>query len=91
MEKEIERRISLFHAIVGALFGIVTTSKINSELTILSTIILGIIVSYPLMITSKKIFKLSDEEFKLKDWITKGFFYFYLVWIIVWTFFFNLV
>jgi hypothetical protein len=91
MEKEVERKISLIHAGIGAIFGVVTPFIINRELTFLSVLIIGLIVSYPLRIISMKIFNLSDEDFKIKEWIAKGFLIFFMVWIIVWTFLFNLL
>jgi uncharacterized membrane protein YdjX (TVP38/TMEM64 family) len=90
MEKEVERKIGLVHATVGAAFGVICGFYLNGGLTFLSVLLLGFIISYPLMPLSRKIFNLSEEGFKMKDWLTKGFFFFFIVWILVWTFLYNL-
>ncbi|MBI5253516.1 MAG: DUF5379 family protein [Euryarchaeota archaeon] len=89
MDKEIERKIGLLHAAAGFAAGIISglyLSEIN--LTLLNVLFFGIIAAYPLRILSMKLFNLS--EFLLKDWLTKGYLLFFIVWIILWTFVYNL-
>jgi hypothetical protein len=91
MKREVERRIGYIHAIAGAIFGAITPFLIKRPLTFLSVIIIGIVVSYPLMSFTRKIFNLTEEEFQFKDWLAKGFFFFFTVWIVVWIFLYNLI
>lgn len=91
MDKRTENRIGYMHALVGAVAGVVSGLYIGgTNLSVINVLAIGIIISYPLMILSKKIFHLSDEEFKLKDWLGKGFFLFFSTWILVWTFIYNI-
>lgn len=91
MEMEIERKIALLHAAAGAALGVIFGLYVNTpELTLLSVLILGFILSYPLKILSMKFFNLSSEEFVLKDWLGKGYFIFLTVWLMVWVFLYNL-
>jgi hypothetical protein len=88
---EIERKISLIHALAGAVLGVVFGLFLNPpELTLLSVLLLGFIISYPLKLLTMKFFNLSSEEFLLKEWLGKGYFIFVTVWIMVWVFFYNL-
>ncbi len=89
MDKEIERRISLLHAAAGFAAGIISGLSLGeTNLTLLNVLFFGIIIAYPLRILSMKLFNLSD--FLLKDWLTKGYLLFFMTWIIVWTFFYNI-
>jgi hypothetical protein len=91
MDVELERKIALVHAFAGVALGVVFGLYLNTpELTILSVLLLGFILSYPLKILSMKLFNLSKEEFLLKDWLGKGYFIFVTVWIVVWVFIFNM-
>lgn len=89
MEREIERRISLIHALAGAVLGFASPFIFTTTLTFASVIIFGFLLSYPLYVVTRKIFNLSEKEFALKDWIGKGFFYFFATWITVWTVVYN--
>lgn len=91
MDIELERNIALLHAFAGVALGVVFGLYLNTpELTILSVLLLGFIISYPLKILSMKVFNLSREEFLLKDWLKKGYIIFVMVWILVWVFIYNL-
>jgi hypothetical protein len=92
IEKEVERQIAYLHAAYGLVAGVVLGLYYNSTaIPFLSVLIWGFIISYPAMIISKSIFKLSAEDFDTKAWITKGFLYFFPMWIVVWVFVYNLV
>lgn len=89
MDKEIERKIVLLHAAAGIAAGMISGLYFGStNLTLFSVLFFGVIVAYPLRIISMKLFNFS--EFLLKDWLTKGYLLFFTVWIIVWTFVYNL-
>lgn len=91
MEMEIERKIALLHAFAGVALGVAFGLYLNTpELTLLSVLLLGFILSYPLKILSMKFFNLSSEDFTLKEWLGKGYFIFLTVWIMVWVFTYNL-
>jgi hypothetical protein len=91
MEMETERKIALLHASAGVALGVAFGLYLNTpELTLLSVLLLGFILSYPLKILSMKLFNLSSEEFVLKAWLGKGYFIFITVWIMVWVFVYNL-
>ena len=62
INKETERYIGLMHALAGAIFGVISGLTLgNGQITFLSTILLGLIASYPLMLISRKIFNLSEK------------------------------
>jgi hypothetical protein len=91
IEKEVERQIAYLHAAYGLIAGIILGLYYNSAgLPFLSVLIWGFVISYPAMIISKSIFKLSAEDFNIKAWIGKGFLYFFSVWIVVWVFVYNI-
>ncbi len=88
LEKEIERDIAVLHTIAGMLFGVVTGLYVNNpDLNIINVLLLGLLVSYPLMPVSKKLFW---SEMEFKQWLAKGFSIFFAVWIVVWIFVYNL-
>lgn len=90
MEKGVERKIGLIHAVAGALVGAVTGYfHLGGTLNLLGVIMIGIAISYPLKLLTAKLFNLSSEEYKFKDWLAKGFLVFFGVWIVAWTFFYN--
>jgi hypothetical protein len=91
MEKEIERRIGLIHAIAGIFFGIISGFIFKGKMPFLVVIIIGLIVGYPLMTFSRRVFNLSEKEFAFKDWLIKGFFIFFVIWLVVWTFVYNVM
>jgi hypothetical protein len=92
MDKETERRIALLHALAGLGVGVGMGLYYRVEgLTILSVIIIGVILSSPLLLVTRKLFSLAPEEFQPKDWLGKGFFNFFLIWIVTWVFVFNLM
>ncbi len=92
IEKEIERKIAFMHAIYGLLAGAVFGVYYKGDaMPFLGTIIWGVAISYPMMILTRSVFKLSNEDFYIKAWIGKGFIYFFLVWIVAWIFMYNIV
>ncbi len=91
MKDDMKRKISLMHSLFGLIFGIVTAYVIHTILTFGAVIFLGLLASYPLFIATRKILNLSAKEFALKDWLASGFLYFFIVWILSWTFAYNLV
>lgn len=91
MEKEVERKISLMHAAFGFLAGVVSgLYKAQVTLQFLHVLFFGLVIAYPLMLLSRRLFNLSEQEFRFKDWLAKGFSYFFLVWILVWSFVHNI-
>jgi len=89
MDKEIERKISLLHAAAGFAAGIISGLYFGkTNLTLLNVLFFGAIVAYPLRILCMKLFNLS--EFLFKDWLTKGYLLFFMTWILVWTFVYNI-
>ncbi len=91
IEKEVERQIAYLHTAYGLIVGIILGLYYNSTaIPFLSVLIWGFVISYPAMVISKIVFKLSAEDFNIKAWITKGFLYFFLVWIMVWVFVYNI-
>jgi ABC-type dipeptide/oligopeptide/nickel transport system permease subunit len=91
MDMDTERKIALMHAFLGLVLGVVFGYYLNSsDLTLLSVLLIGFILSYPLKVLSMKLFNLSNEEFLLKQWLGKGYFIFITIWIMVWIFVFNL-
>lgn len=91
MDKKVERKIALLHSAAGAAAGVMFGLYLNVDgLTILSVLMLGIIAAYPLKPLCVKLFKLSEGEFLLKEWIYKGYLLFFMVWVVVWIFVYNL-
>ena len=91
MDKDAERKIGLVHSLAGLVLGIVSGRYLDGpNFNLLNVLLLGFVVSYPLMLLSKRLFNLSENEFGLKDWLAKGYFLFFVVWIVVWTFLYNL-
>ncbi len=90
MDEQIMRKIGLIHALAGAIFGVFTAFYFNVPgLTLISVLMIGFVFSYPLYVLTRKIFDLPDKEFSVKVWICKGYFLFFVVWIIVWTLIYN--
>ena len=91
IEKEIERQIAYLHAayglVAGILFGIFFDRAV---IPFVSVLIWGVMVSYPVMLVTKKMFKLSDEDYNIKSWLTKGFLYFFMMWLVAWVFVYNI-
>lgn len=90
MEFPIERKVNLIHAIYGLFVGAVFAFTIAKTYTFVQLLLVGFIISYPMMLATRKIFHLSEKEFQLKDWLAKGFFYFLLVMMITWVMVYNL-
>lgn len=91
MDKKTEEKIVWMHTIAGVVAGVISGLYIKgTNLSIINILAIGIILSYPLSTLSKKFFNLTNEEFKLKDWLGKGFFFFFMTWILIWTFIYNL-
>ncbi len=91
MKHEIERKVSLIHALAGATFGVVSPFLFTRTLTFVSVIIAGFLFAYPLYILTRRIFNLPEKEFDLKEWLGKGFLYFFAAWILVWTIAYNFI
>ena len=92
IEKKIERQIAYLHAVYGLVAGVFFAIYASVEVVPFVTVLLwSLIVSYPAMFITKKVFKLNDEDYNLKSWLGKGFLYFFSVWIVAWVFAFNLV
>lgn len=91
MNEEVKRKISLVHWLFGAVFGLVTGIALNTTLSFGAVLFLGLLASYPLSILTRRFFNLSAREFALKDWLKSGFLYFFIGWIMVWTFVHNIV
>jgi hypothetical protein len=92
IEKDLERRIAYLHAayglVAGILFGIYSGNEVVPFVTVL---LWGIMVSYPAMLITKRMYKLTDEDYNIKSWLGKGFLYFFSMWLVVWVFVHNLV
>ncbi|MEE9594274.1 MAG: hypothetical protein V3V92_02635 [Candidatus Hydrothermarchaeales archaeon] len=87
-EKDRDRNIALIHALAGTLLGILTGTYLNdTSYTLINILVYGLILSYPLMLLTKKLYW---EEMEFKNWLGKGFLIFFPVWIVVWTFVYNL-
>lgn len=92
MDKRIERKIGLLHTLLGAIIGIISGLYIKgTNLSIINVLFIGMILTYPLFPLSKRLFNLSEKDFQLKHWLIKGFFLFFITWILVWTFVYNIV
>lgn len=90
--KEAERQIALLHAAYGVVAGIMFGLYYKSAaIPFLSVLIWGFAISYPAIFITRKMFRLSVEDFNIKAWIVKGFLYFFLVWIVAWVFVYNIV
>ena len=91
MDMDTERKIALIHAFFGLILGVIVGYYLDiAGLTILSVLLVGLILSYPLKVLSVKLFNLSNEEFLLKQWLGKGYFIFITIWIVTWILVFNL-
>lgn len=89
MDKDTERKIALMHAFLGLVLGVGFGNYLETTgLTLLSVLLIGFILSYPLKLLSERLFNLSN--FLLKEWLGKGYFIFITVWIVVWIFVYNL-
>ncbi len=87
MDKEMERNIALLHAIAGAIFGLISGLIVDWQgMNFFGALTLGFLASYPLMFVSRKLFRL---ELELKEWLAKGYYLFFVTWLLVWTFFNN--
>ncbi len=86
MDIETKRKISLIHIAYGILLGILFGRYAIRMESIFAAMLVGFIISYPLYIVLKKILSL---EFEIKEWITAGYIYFFLSWILFWTLFYN--
>ncbi|MEE8358294.1 MAG: hypothetical protein V3R82_02675 [Candidatus Hydrothermarchaeales archaeon] len=93
MEKDVDRKIGLLHALYAVVAALFTDSIVASlnlgDLNLLNTLALGFLIAYPMMFITRLLFKLSKEEFRFKDWLMKGFFLFLATWIMMWTVFHN--
>jgi hypothetical protein len=89
MEYRVERKISLMHALAGAIFGLASPFLFTRTLTFVSVIILGFLLAYPFYLITRRVFNLPQKEFTLKDWLGKGYLYFLAAWILVWTILYN--
>ena len=89
MEYKVERRISLIHAAAGAALGVASPFLIPGTLTLVSVIIVGFLLAYPLYIFTRRTLNLSEKEFTLRDWLGKGYLYLFAAWILVWTILYN--
>ena len=90
MQDEVKRKISLIHSFAGIVFGVIVGYGINFPLTFVSALAIAFVASYPLFIATRKIFNLSEREYMLKDWLTTGYAYFVITWLVSWTFVYNL-
>jgi fructose-specific phosphotransferase system IIC component len=91
MEKGVEKRIVILHSAYGLVLGVLMGLYLReAEFTFLGALLGGIVLAYPLKLLSQRLYNLSEEEFSTKEWLIKGFFSFFIVWIIVWTFLYNL-
>ena len=90
MDMDTERKIVLIHAFFGLILGVIFGYYLDIVGTILSVLLIGFILSYPLKVLSGKLFNLSNEEFLLKQWLGKGYFIFISIWIVTWILVFNL-
>ena len=92
IEKELERQIAYLHAAYGLVAGIFFGIYVRGEVVEFVTVLLwGLIVSYPAMLITKRMFKLTEEDYNIKSWLGKGFLYFFTVWLVVWVFVHNVV
>ena len=89
MKREIERKVSLIHALAGVAVGVVSPFLFTRKLTFVSVIIAGLFLAYPLYILTRRMFGLPEKEFGLREWLGKGFLYFFAAWILVWTMIYN--
>ncbi len=92
--KDVERKIAVIHAIAGIVLGVLTgiyfgSAKNNpiTPINVISLILIGVVLSYPLMLLTKKLYW---PEMELKDWLGKGFYIFFVFWLVVWTFLYNI-
>ena len=91
IEKTLERQIAYLHAAYGLVAGVLFGIYFSGEaIPFLSVLIWGFMVSYPAMLITKSVFKLSSEDYNIKSWLGKGFLYFFTVWLVVWVFVYNL-
>jgi hypothetical protein len=87
-DKEKERKIAIIHALAGLLLGVLTGLYLDgTKLNLINVLVIGLILSYPLMLLTKKLYW---AEMEFKDWLGKGFYIFFAVWIVVWTFLYNI-
>ncbi|MBU2560035.1 DUF5379 family protein [archaeon] len=91
IEKGLERRIAYIHAayglVAGVLFGIYYS---GDEIPFVGVLMWGIMISYPAMLITKNVFKLTAEDYNFKSWLGKGLIYFFTMWLVVWVFVYNL-
>lgn len=91
MDKNVERKIGLLHSAAGAAAGIIFGLQSLTVDTIIVALAIGIIMAYPLKPLCIRLFNLVEGEFLFKEWIYKGYLLFFVVWIVVWTFVYNLL
>ncbi len=91
MDKEVERKISLLHAVYGIVMGVIFGLYVKGgSFTFITVLVLGGVLSFPLIFVCRKVFNLPEEEFMIKDWLKKGYYFFLITWIVVWIFLYNI-
>lgn len=91
MDKEVERKISLLHTVYGIVMGVVFGLYVKGgSFTFITVLVLALVLSYPMLFICRRIFNLSQEEFMIKDWLKKGYYFFLVTWMVVWVFLYNL-
>lgn len=84
MDDDIQRRIDFFHMFLGLVAGIVSGSLGKNGGLI------GLIIGYSGFFLTRTLFSLSREEYTLNTWVSKAAMSFFMSWIPVWIFVFNL-
>jgi hypothetical protein len=84
MDEAVERRIEYFHMLLGLAAGIVSGRFGNSGGLI------GLVIGYSGFFLSRAIFGLSQDEFPMNKWVSKGAMPFLMFWLPVWIFVYNL-
>jgi len=84
LDKETERKIGFLHMLFGAFAGVASAFSGDGGLLV------GLLIAWGAMILSRSLFKVSPEEMTFKVWLGKGFYLFFVVWILLWVFAYNL-
>lgn len=84
LDKETERKVGFLHMFLGAIAGVASAF---SE----SGLLVAVVFAWVARILSIGLFKIPPDEFTPKVWIGKGLYLFFVVWLLLWVFVYNLL
>ncbi len=84
MDKETERKVGFLHMFLGAIAGVASAFSENG-------LLVAIVFAWLAKILSRGLFKIPPNEMTPKVWLGKGLYLFFVVWLLLWVFAYNLL